>query len=74
MAGHASSLPGPLGLEAGGHIERMCNVLNELKQWMDKRAILASKLYGKRFHFKDNCLSFSHAFGVDGHGASTAHV
>lgn len=42
MVGHASSLPGPLGLGAGGHTER--EYLNELEQWMDGLAILPSKL------------------------------
>ncbi len=40
MADHASSLPGPLGLEAGGQRENLL-CFHELKQWMD------SKLYEK---------------------------
>lgn len=71
MAGHASSLPGPLGLEAGGHSEKK-QCFAELKQWMDGLAILESKLNGKRFDSGNNCLSFTCGLGVNGSGVSTA--
>lgn len=47
MAGYASSLPGPLGLEAGGHTERMFQLDDIVDGWMDGVVVLASKFSGK---------------------------
>lgn len=32
------------------------------------------KTVWQRFYFRDNCLSFTHGFGVCGYGVSTAPV